>query len=123
MMAEASITKLISDSSNKLILVEDSASAPGRSFVLANAAWNDLADVGQDLKTNKTVYLNEVLAFENPTTGRLVRSSTDSVQRILEDLTAANQPQALFVHSLTPILIGSSLHETSKFLGKTSPGD
>ncbi len=119
-MAEANNTKQISDSSNKRILVEDSASTPGRSFVLANAAWNDLADGGQDLKANKTVYLNEVLTFKNPTTGSLVRSSTGSFQEILDNLTAANQPQALCVHSLTPILIWSSIHETAKFLGKTS---
>ena len=92
--------------SHKIIIVEDSGSAPGHGFPLVQAL------IDQCGGKNIHQIFTEFSPFVTPP-----NTIVDTPKEVLKEINAENQ--GLFIHSLTPLLINSSVKDVVNLLGKS----
>ena len=101
--------------SNKVIVVEDIESAPGRGYILAKALFNIII---QNERTCGTEIFTEIFTEISP-------FQTNVQECILvdtiKDLVGKSESlkDSIFIHSLTPLLINSSVKEMVSLFRKS----
>ena len=91
--------------SHKIIIVEDTGSAPGHGFPLVQAL------IDQCVGKNIHEIFTEISPFVTSQ-----NTIVESPKEVLKEINVENQ--GLFIHSLTPLLINSSVKDIVNLLGK-----
>ena len=100
--------------SNKVIVVEDLESAPGRGYILAKALFNIII---QNERTCGTEIFTEISPFQtNVQECVLVDTIKDLIKYLI--VKSENLKNSIFIHSLTPLLINSSMKEVVSLFRK-----
>ena len=92
--------------SNKVIVVEDLESAPGRGYILAKALFNIII---QNERTCGTEIFTEISPFQTNVQECVL---VDSIKDLI--VKSENVKDSIFIHSLTPLLINQTCKNNPK---------
>ena len=99
--------------SNKVIVVEDIESAPGRGYILAKALFNI-----QNERTSGAEVFTEISPFQTNVQECVL---VDSIKDLI--VKSENVKDSIFIHSLTPLLINSSVKDVLSLFRKSRESD
>ena len=98
---------------NKVIVVEDMESAPGRGYILAKALFNI-----QNERTSGAEVFTEISPFQTKVQECVL---VDSIKDLI--VKSENVKDSIFIHSLTPLLINSSVKDVLSLFRKSRESD